>query len=136
MRQLITTTVLCGLLLGSANIGRTEDAKPATPVEKVTYTDHILPILRAKCAACHSADQAKGGLIVDSYTGLMAGGASGEVVTGGDVDGSRLYDLISHKAEPKMPPKEPRMPDEQLAIFKKWIEKDAPWPADKKKQRS
>ena len=122
MRQLLTGSLLCGLLVASTSIGRGEDAKPATPVEKITYTDHVLPILRAKCAACHSADQAKGGLVVDSYTGLMAGGASGEVVTGGDVDGSRLYDLISHKAEPKMPPKEPRMPDEQLAIFKKWIE--------------
>lgn len=121
MRQLLTVTVLGGLL-ASTSIGRGEEAKPASPVEKITYTDHILPILRAKCAACHSTDQAKGGLVVDSYTGLMAGGASGEVVTGGDVDGSRLYDLISHKAEPKMPPKEPRMPDEQLAIFKKWIE--------------
>ncbi len=122
MRQLMTCTLLCGFLVGSTSIGRGEEAKPATPVEKITYTDHILPILKAKCASCHSADQAKGGLIVDSFTGLMAGGASGEVVTGGDVDGSRLYDLISHKAEPKMPPKEPRLPDEQLAIFKKWIE--------------
>ncbi|MES2794034.1 MAG: c-type cytochrome domain-containing protein [Planctomycetota bacterium] len=122
MRQLLTFTLLCGALVGSARVAVAEDAKPAGTMEKITYTDHILPILRAKCAACHSADQAKGGLVVDSYTGLMAGGASGEVVTGGDVDGSRLYDLITHKAEPSMPPKEPKMPDEQLAMFKKWIE--------------
>ncbi len=121
MRQLLTFTLLCGALAGSAGVAVGQEAKPADKMEKITYNDHILPILRAKCAACHSADQAKGGLVVDSYTGLMAGGASGEVVTGGDVDGSRLYDLISHKAEPKMPPKEPKMPDEQLAIFKKWI---------------
>ncbi|MDB5340557.1 MAG: domain, G-beta repeat [Planctomycetaceae bacterium] len=127
MRQLLTYTLLCGVLVGSALVGSpsvagAQEAKPADKMEKITYTDHILPILRAKCAACHSADQAKGGLVVDSYTGLMAGGASGEVVAGGDVDGSRLYDLITHKAEPKMPPKEPKMPDDQLALFKKWIE--------------
>lgn len=122
MRQLLTYTLLCGVLVGSARVAVAQEAKPADKMEKITYTDHILPILRAKCAACHSADQAKGGLVVDSYTGLMAGGASGEVVAGGDVDGSRLYDLITHKAEPKMPPKEPKMPDDQLALFKKWIE--------------
>lgn len=122
MRQLKTFTLVCGVLVGAVNGAVAQEAKPADKMEKITYADHILPILRAKCAACHSADQAKGGLVVDSYTGLMAGGASGEVVTGGDVDGSRLYDLISHKAEPKMPPKEPKMPDDQLALFKKWIE--------------
>lgn len=122
MRQLLIYTVCCGFLVASTSIGRGEEAKPATPVEKITYNDHILPLLKAKCGACHSADSAKGGLVVDTYTAMMQGGASGEVVVGGDVDGSRLYDLISHKAEPKMPPKEPRLPDEQLAIFKKWIE--------------
>lgn len=122
MRQLLTYSVVCGFLVASTSIGWAEEAKPATPVEKITYNDHVLPLLKAKCGACHSADSAKGGLVVDTYTALMQGGASGEVVVGGDVDGSRLYDLISHKAEPKMPPKEPRMPDEQLAIFKKWID--------------
>lgn len=122
MRHSLIGTLVCGLLVASTSIGRGEEAKPATPVEKITYNDHVLPLLKAKCGACHSADSAKGGLVVDTYTALMQGGASGEVVIGGDVDGSRLYDLISHKAEPKMPPKEPRMPDEQLAIFKKWID--------------
>lgn len=121
MRQVLTYTLLCGVLISSAGAVIAEDAKPAATAEKITYNDHILPILRAKCAACHSADQAKGGLVVDSYTGLMAGGASGEVVAGGDVDGSRLYELITHKAEPKMPPKEPKMPDDQLELFRKWI---------------
>lgn len=99
-----------------------QEQKPAEKMEKITFNDHVLPILKAKCAACHSSDSAKGGLIVDTYTAIMAGGASGEVVTGGDSDGSRLYELIAHKAEPKMPPKEPRLPDETLAIFKKWID--------------
>ena len=121
MRQFLTFTLICRVVVSSASFAAAQEAKPADKIEKITYTDHILPILRAKCAACHSADQAKGGLVVDSYIGLMTGGASGEVVTGGDVDGSRLYDLISHKAEPKMPPKEPKLPDDQLDLFKKWI---------------
>jgi len=114
--------ILTGIVIASASIASAQEQKPAGTMEKITYTDHVLPILKAKCGACHSADSAKGGLIVDTYTALMAGGASGEVVVGGDIDGSRLYELITHQAEPKMPPKEPKLPDDQLAIFKKWIE--------------
>lgn len=122
MRHNITYSVFCGFVIALPGLVAAQEAKPATPMEKITYTDHVLPILKAKCGACHSADSAKGGLIVDTYTALMAGGASGEVVEGGNSDGSRLYELITHKAEPKMPPKEPKLPDDQLAIFKKWID--------------
>ncbi len=52
----------------------------------------------------------------------MAGGASGPVVEAGDLDGSRLWALVSHKEQPAMPPKEPKLPDETLALIRKWIE--------------
>jgi WD40 repeat protein len=132
MRHHIAYTVLCGLVAALPGLAAADDAKPAAPVEKITYNDHVLPILKAKCGACHSADSAKGGLIVDNYTAIMAGGASGEVVEGGNSDASRLYELITHKAEPKMPPKEPKLPDEQLAIFKKWIDGGALEASDSK----
>ena len=127
MNSRMKFTVLCGIVAASASyfsIGQisAQEQKPAGTIEKITYNDHVLPLLKAKCGACHSADSAKGGLIVDTYTAIMAGGASGEVVIAGDTDGSRLYDLIAHKAEPAMPPKEPKLPDEQLALFKKWID--------------
>jgi len=99
-----------------------EKPAEAKPAEKVTYADQVLPLFRQKCGACHSADQAKGGLVVDSYSALMQGGASGEVVVAGDVAGSRLWALVNHDEEPHMPPKEPKLPDEQLAMIRKWIE--------------
>ena len=96
-----------------------QDAKPA---EKVNFTDHVLPIFRAKCGTCHSAGQAKGGLVLESFSAAMQGGASGTVVEAGDLDGSRLWVLVTHKEQPAMPPKEPRLPDEMLAVIQKWIE--------------
>jgi hypothetical protein len=117
---------LCIQLVLTAGSALAQEQKPADkdakPAEKVTYQDHVLPIFRAKCGTCHGADQAKGGLVVDSYTSLMQGGASGEVVAGGDVDGSHLWNLINHKEQPAMPPKEPKLPDETLALIRKWIE--------------
>lgn len=112
-----------GLILVGTGLWAEEAKQPADgAMPKITFDDHVLPILRAKCGACHSADQAKGDLVVDSYSALMQGGASGEVVTAGDVDGSRLWALVTHAEEPIMPPKEPKLPEETLAILKQWIE--------------
>src|SRR3954471_3508570 len=79
---------------------------PASAAEqdKVTYADHVLPILRDKCLGCHNADKARGSLDLSSYGKLLEGGSSGAVVQPGDADASRLFLLASHKAEPKMPP--------------------------------
>ncbi len=94
----------------------------APKAAKVTFDDHVLPILREKCSSCHNQDKSRGGLVVMTYTALMAGGSSGEVVKPGDADNSRLFQLTAHKAEPKMPPKSDRLPDAQLETLRKWID--------------
>ena len=69
-----------------------EDAKPASPSAKpkINYTEHIQPIFREHCYTCHSRDTAKSDLAVDSYGGVMRGGAGGEVIWPGEPDSSRL----------------------------------------------
>jgi WD40 repeat protein len=115
------TRFLAGLvvLLTIASLASAEDAKPA---ERVNFQDHVLPIFRAKCGTCHSAGEAKGGLILENFAASMNGGASGPVIEAGDLDSSRLWALVSHKEQPAMPPKEPKLPDETLAVIRKWIE--------------
>jgi WD40 repeat protein len=111
--------VLLALLGASAALpARAADPKKAA---KVTYDEHVLPILRDKCNGCHNQDKKRGGLIVSSYTGLMAGGSSGEVVKPGDPDNSRIYLLAAHKQEPFMPPKSAALPAETLEVLRKWI---------------
>ena len=90
--------------------------------EKVTFKDHVLPIFRAKCGACHNASDRNGGLILDNYAGMMEGGSSGTVVEGGDPDASYLWALVTHESEPKMPPDADKLPDAELAVIRKWIE--------------
>lgn len=117
MLRLATFTLLILVLPVASALA--ED-KPAA--EKVTYNDHVLPILRAKCGSCHNANDKKGGLVVDNFQGLMAGGSSGVVVEGGDSGSSYLWSLITHESEPKMPPNAPKLPDGELATIKKWID--------------
>jgi WD40 repeat protein len=98
--------------------------KPAAPKEeKITFDQHILPIFREKCGSCHNANDKKGDLVLDNYGLAMQGGASGEVVRAdGDASQSQLYLVVAHLAEPKMPPQQPKLPDDQLTLIRKWIE--------------
>lgn len=100
------------------------DEKPAAPKdEKITFDQHIAPIFREKCGSCHNANDKKGDLVLDNYGLAMQGGASGEVVkTDGDASQSQLYLVVTHQAEPKMPPQQPKLPDDQLTLIRKWIE--------------
>jgi WD40 repeat protein len=113
---------VAAILIACSAGTRADDAKPA---EKVNFQDHVLPIFRAKCGTCHSAGQAKGGLVLESFSAAIQGGASGAVVEPGDLDASRLWALVTHKEQPAMPPKEPKLPDETLAVIQKWIEQGA-----------
>ena len=94
----------------------------ATAAEKPpTYEDHVLPVFREKCCSCHNADRKAGGLDLTSYQQMIAGGNSGDVVAGGDPDGSYLWQVVSHESEPTMPPDADRIPDAMLNVVKEWI---------------
>ncbi len=96
---------------------RADEAAPA----KVTYDEHVRPILREHCATCHNPDTKKSDLAIDSYAAIMRGGASGEVIEPGNPDGSRLWGLVNHTDEPKMPPNQDKLPEAKLAVIKAWI---------------
>lgn len=99
------------------------EEKPAPKEEKITFEQHILPIFREKCGSCHNANDKKGDLVLDNYGLAMQGGASGEVIrSDGDASLSQLFLVISHQSEPKMPPAQPKLPDEQLTLIRRWIE--------------
>jgi len=85
------------------------------------YTDHVLPIFREKCGGCHNADKREGGLDLMSHGQALAGGSSGEVIVPGDPDGSHLWQVASHAAEPKMPPESDRIPSDMLDVIRTWI---------------
>ncbi len=84
--------------------------------DKVTYEDNVLPIFRNNCLKCHNPDKMKADLNLSTYDALM----TGEVVAGGDLDNSLLYQLVTHAEEPNMPPKS-KLTDPEIATLKAWI---------------
>lgn len=104
--------------------------------EKITFEDHIKPIFREHCTACHSVADKASDLALDSYGEVLAGGSGGMVVEEGSVLGSRLYALVSHEERPFMPPDEDLLPEEQRNLIKVWIEQGMPENSDSKIKRS
>jgi hypothetical protein len=94
--------------------------------KKTTFQESVAAIFQARCNSCHNNDKQKGGLVLENYGGVMKGGGSGAVIEPGDPAASRLYALVSHTEEPKMPPMQPKLPDSELSIIKAWIEAGAP----------
>jgi WD40 repeat protein len=92
-----------------------------TPPAKITYDEHVKPIFREHCFSCHNEDAKKSDLSVATFSSLIKGGASGAVIEPGDPDSSRLWDLVAHLDEPKMPPEQDKLPEAKLDVIKKWI---------------
>ncbi|QDU91495.1 Chromosome partition protein Smc [Pirellulimonas nuda] len=105
----------------SASLALCIASQAAELPEKVTFDEHVAPIFREHCFACHSQDGASSDLALDTYAAASAGGAGGEVLVGGDAGSSRLWKLVNHEESPKMPPGD-KLPDDQLAVVRAWID--------------
>jgi WD40 repeat protein len=89
--------------------------------DKVTYQDHVRPILENRCLNCHNAEKKKGGLDLSTFGGTMAGGSGGVNLEPGDAASSTFFKVITHQSEPFMPPKSDKLPQAELDVIAKWI---------------
>jgi len=97
------------------------------------FREQVRPILREACFECHShqAERIRGGLVLDSRTGVMAGGDGGAVVVPGDPDRSRLVESVRHESSDlQMPSKRSRLPASQIAVLEEWVRRGVPWDDD------
>ena len=89
--------------------------------EKITYQDHIRPLLENKCFSCHNPDKKKGDLDLTSFGALMVGGGGGSVVDPGNVDSSRIWSTCAKKEEPFMPPEGAPLGPKDLDLIAAWV---------------
>lgn len=97
------------------------------------FESKIRPILVEHCYECHSTSKgkAKGGLLLDSKEGVIAGGDSGPAIVPGDPEQSLLIKAVRYLNEDlQMPPKNKRLADEQISLLEEWIRIGAPDPRD------
>ena len=74
------------------------------------------------------AEEAAGGIALDSRAAALAGGDSGPAVVPGKPDESLLIEAVRRQGDVKMPPDKP-LTDPQIAALTRWVELGAPWPA-------
>lgn len=103
-------------------------AADLSPEEEAFFEARIRPVLVEKCFDCHSAEseKVKGGLLLDTKAGVLAGGDTGPAVVPGKVGESLLLESIRYE-DLEMPPKE-RLPEKVVRDFEKWVEMGAPDP--------
>ncbi|MBN8422184.1 MAG: DUF1549 domain-containing protein [Verrucomicrobia bacterium] len=94
----------------------------------VDFSHQIVPILREHCADCHAGDKKKGGFSFNDRESLMEGGEDGAVVISGkSAESALIHAILSTDPDEQMPPKGKRVPPEQIALLKQWIDEGLAW---------
>ena len=103
-----------------------------TPVHadsKPDFNVQVAPILQKNCLACHSSAAKMGGLVMESYDGLMKGGAHGAAIVPGKAGESRMIQMLDGKVQPRMPFGGDPLPAADIATLKAWVDSGALGPA-------
>lgn len=102
------------------------------PPEQLEFFEtQIRPLLAERCFECHSAGKKqKGGLVLDSRQGWMAGGETGPALVPGDPEASLIIKAIGYEnPDLQMPPKK-RLSKTEIEAIHKWIAMGAPDPRE------
>ena len=93
---------------------------------EIDYQRDVAPLLKTYCAGCHNDTDKEGDLSLITLSALRVGTPDGAVVVASKPDESKLFQVISGAAEPKMPPKdEPQLKPEQIQLLRDWIAQGA-----------
>lgn len=97
---------------------RAEAPKP------IDFAHDIVPLIKARCAKCHTNGKHKGSLSLDTRQAVLRA----KVVVPGDSGASELVKRIaSRDADERMPPKGKRLSAREVALVRAWIDQGLPW---------
>lgn len=122
---------LAGLTAAHAQERPEQAAGAASASGEVEFARDLLPVLQRKCLACHSQTNAQSDVLLESADAIRAAQADDvPVIVPGDAANSRLFQLASGAAEPRMPPPDndvnaAPLTDAELALLRKWIDAGA-----------
>ncbi|MFN0078933.1 MAG: c-type cytochrome domain-containing protein [Prosthecobacter sp.] len=105
-----------------------------THAQTVDYTKQIAPLWDTYCIDCHSADDADGEFVLDTFAALMKGGKEGAAIVAGKGSESMLVKFLEGRSgrggkNEFMPPgKREKLKPEEIALIKAWIDAGAKGP--------
>ncbi len=122
MQTRITLLILTAVAIAST-CARAADDHAAQMAERLTlFKNEVRPLLVESCLKCHGGDKVRSEFSLATREDLLAGGDIGIPVIPGNSKRSPLFDYLTHKEEPYMPPKKPQLPAESIAAIAKWID--------------
>lgn len=98
---------------------------PSAPTPAVSYTQ-VQDLFHEKCVSCHNTRTMKGGLSLETFDTLMAGGKHGPVLVAGHSRDSRLVQMLEGRVEPRMPYEAEPLAPQAIALVRTWIDAGAP----------
>ena len=102
------------LLFASVLLASGQDAHPAQAI----FENH--------CVSCHGTTPMSG-LDLRQRDTILKGGKRGPAVVPGKPDESLLYRAITKQGDLQMPPGKQKLPPEDIARLRSWIEAGSPW---------
>ncbi|MFT7539081.1 MAG: hypothetical protein ACI9K5_000030 [Gammaproteobacteria bacterium] len=90
-------------------------------LELAHFEEKVRPLLAEQCVQCHGPEKQKGGLRLDSISGMLHGGDGGRVLEAGDAEGSRLIQAVRYlDADLQMPPRS-QLNSQSIADLERWV---------------
>jgi Protein of unknown function (DUF1553)/Protein of unknown function (DUF1549)/Planctomycete cytochrome C len=119
---------MLGVFDGASQSQRQLLAQQTNQPDGQVFDSQIRSILRSRCQSCHNDALKLSGLSLQSADGLNTGALHGPVVVPGKPEQSRLFRRVARLEKPYMPMEGEPLPEREVALLKRWIEKGAGWP--------
>jgi WD40 repeat protein len=111
---------------GGVQAGLFGKRRAAARAESEIVSTEAVRVLQGNCFGCHNPEKDKGGLVLTTREGVLAGGDSGKAVVSRKPEKSRLLEVLRAEGEPHMPPKK-QLASGQVESLRRWIAVGLPW---------
>ncbi len=129
-RTVVVVAALLPMTSAAAPSGSPATVDASQPT-RVSYNDHIRPILANHCVACHGGvKQASGVSFIYREKALAEGDSGMRAIVPGDLESSYLVERVSDPdPDYRMPPVEhgPPLDPQEIGLLKQWIAEGADW---------
>jgi hypothetical protein len=115
----VTRLIVCLACLGAMTLR----AKAAPPKE-IDFAHDILPLIKIRCAECHTNGKYKGSFSLDTRESVLKSKA---VVPGKSGESELFKRITSDDPQTRMPQKGEPLTARQIDLFKAWIDQGLPW---------
>ncbi len=115
----------------SSVVGPAESSTAAAKSQDtmIDFAADVRPILVMHCLKCHNAEMHRGGLRLDTRSGAVRGGDSGQLVLGGTLKTNELYARVaSHERSYRMPKNAEALPAAEIETIRRWVQQGSSWP--------